>query len=217
MMISPGTYYELYLKGKNAKQIMTIIRSLKREISRLKNIMEHPEYQCMMHPNEAVRISCNRYYLEQAKQALNEVGGIYVPTKAELKAQQFDANIPYISKIEFFVGGFFNGYEKRTYTIEGDNVNTYIEHSLVLKPSNFDDNEIEKIDKTDFFESLADLHIGEWQRSYSPRRFGYEVLDGTQWHLYVYFSNGHRTVKIEGSNAFPYNFDRLTELFEVEV
>ena len=87
----------------------------------------------------------------------------------------------------------------------------------MLKPSNFDDNEIEKIDKTDFFESLSDLYIGEWQRSYSPRRFGYEVLDGTQWHLYVYFSNGHRTVKIEGSNAFPYNFDRLTELFEVEV
>ena len=217
MMISPGVYYEEYLKGKNAEQIMTVIRSLKREISRLKNIIEHPEYQCMMDPSEAVRISCNRYYLEQAKQALNKVGGIYVPTKAELKAQQFDANIPYISKIEFSVGGFFNGYEKRTYTIEGDNVNTYIEHSLVLKPSNFDDNEIEKIDKTDFLESLADLHIGEWQRSYSPRRFGYEVLDGTQWHLYVYFSNGHRTVKIEGSNAFPYNFDRLTELFEIEV
>ena len=217
MMISPETYYELYLKGKNAKQIMTIIRSLKREISRLKNIMEHPEYQCMMHPNEAVRISCNRYYLEQAKQALTEAGGIYVPTKAELKAQEFNANIPYISKIEFSIGGFFEGHEKRTYTIEGDIVNTYVEHSLMLKPSNFDDSEIEEMNKEDFLECLADLHIGEWQRSYSPRRFGYEVLDGTQWHLYIYFSNGHRTVKIEGSNAFPYNFDRLTELFEVEV
>ena len=217
MMISPETYYELYLKGKNAKQIMTIIRSLKREISRLKNIMEHPEYQCMMHPNEAVRISCNRYYLEQAKQALTEAGGIYVPTKAELKAQEFNANIPYISKIEFSIGGFFEGHEKRTYTIEGDTVNTHVEHSLMLNPSNFDDSEIEEMNKADFLECLADLHIGEWQRSYSPRRFGYEVLDGTQWHLYIYFSNGHRTVKIEGSNAFPYNFDRLTELFEVEV
>ena len=217
MMISPETYYELYLKGKNAKQIMTIIRSLKREISRLKNTMEHPEYQCMMHPNEAVRISCNRYYLEQAKQALTEVGGIYVPTKAELKAQEFNANIPYISKIEFSIGGFFEGDEKRTYTIEGDTVNTYVEHSLMLKPSNFDDSEIEEMNKEDFLECLADLHIGEWRRSYSTRRFGYEVLDGTQWHLYIYFSNGHRTVKIEGSNAFPYNFDCLTELFEVEV
>ena len=216
-MISPETYYELYLKGKNEKQIMTIIRSLKREISRLKNIMEHPKYQCMIHPNESVHISCNRQYLEKAKQTLTKVGGIYVPTKAELKAQEFNANIPYISKIEFSIGGFFEGYEKRTYTIEGDTVNTYVEHSLIFKPSNFDDSDIEEMNKEDFLKCLADLHIGEWQRSYSPRRFGYEVLDGTQWHLYIYFSNGYRTVKIEGSNAFPYNFDRLTELFEVEV
>jgi hypothetical protein len=217
MMISPGTYYELYLKGKNAKQIMTIIRSLKREISRLKNIMEHPEYQCMMHPSEAVRISCNRYYLDRAKQALSEAGGVYTPTKAELKAQQFNDNIPYIEKVEFSIGGFFDGHEKRIYTIEGDVVNTYIEHSLMLKPSNFDDAEIEKMTKDDFLDGIADLHIGEWDRNYSPRRFGYEVLDGTQWHLYIYFSNGSRTVKIEGSNAYPYNFDELKELFEVEI
>ncbi len=217
MMISPGVYYEEYLKGKNAEQIMTAIRSLKREISRLKNIMEHPEYQCMMHPSEAVRISCNRYYLDRAKQALSEAGGVYTPTKAELKAQQFNDNIPYIEKVEFSIGGFFDGHEKRIYTIEGDVVNTYIEHSLMLKPSNFDDAEIEKMTKDDFLDGIADLHIGEWDRNYSPRRFGYEVLDGTQWHLYIYFSNGSRTVKIEGSNAYPYNFDELKELFEVEI
>lgn len=32
MMISPERYYELYLKGKNEKQIMTAIRGLKKEI-----------------------------------------------------------------------------------------------------------------------------------------------------------------------------------------
>lgn len=45
MMISPENYYGEYLSGKDAKQIMTIIRGLKNEMGRLKNIMEHPEYR----------------------------------------------------------------------------------------------------------------------------------------------------------------------------
>ena len=81
--------------------------------------------------------------------------------------------------------------------------------NIDVLPSNFDDAEIEKMTKDDFLDGIADLHIGEWDKNYSPRRFGYEVLDGTQWHLYIYFSNGIRTVKIEGSNAYPYNFDEL--------
>ena len=72
MMICPETYYEEYLKGKNAEQIMTAIRGLKQEIGRLKNIAEHPDYQCMIHPSEGVRISCIRDYIERAKQALVE-------------------------------------------------------------------------------------------------------------------------------------------------
>ena len=111
MMISPGTYYEMYLKDKSLDEIMTAIRSLKREISRLKNIAEHPQYQCMIHPSEDVRISCNKDYLKVAKETLIKKGGIYIPTKAEIKIEEFDSNIPYINKIEFKMGGFFSGYE----------------------------------------------------------------------------------------------------------
>ena len=32
MMISPQTYYEMYLKGKSEKEIRSVIRELKREI-----------------------------------------------------------------------------------------------------------------------------------------------------------------------------------------
>lgn len=42
MMISPESYYEDNLREKDAKQIRTIIRGLKNEMGRLKNIMEHP-------------------------------------------------------------------------------------------------------------------------------------------------------------------------------
>ena len=63
MMIGPEGYYEEKLKGKSAAQIMTAIRSLKREISRLKNVIEHPEYQCMMHPSDETQLWCFRLYL----------------------------------------------------------------------------------------------------------------------------------------------------------
>lgn len=44
MMISPENYCEEYLREKDAKQILSIIRGLKNEMSHLKNIMEHPDY-----------------------------------------------------------------------------------------------------------------------------------------------------------------------------
>ncbi len=37
MMICPETFYEMSLKGKSKEEIMTVIRSLKRKITRLKN------------------------------------------------------------------------------------------------------------------------------------------------------------------------------------
>lgn len=215
MMIAPETYYEMNLKGKTPKEIMSAIRGLKQEIGRLKNVAEHPEYQCMMHPSESTRIWCYRLYLERAKQALIDAGGTYTPSKAEIKAAQFDANVPHISKVEFEYGGFFSGYETRTYTIDGEDLHMNVEHSLILKPSNLNEVEYEELDKETLLDGLLDLHIGEWRRNYDPSRFGYAVLDGTQWHLHIYF-NGAKPVKIEGSNDYPYNFDRLLSLFDID-
>ena len=114
------------------------------------------------------------------------------------------------------IGGFFNGYETRTYTVDADRVYIDIEHSLYFKPSNIGDCAIEKKDKGCLFESLKKLHIGGWRKNYSTKRFGYLVCDGTQWHLEIFYSNGHKPEKIYGDNAYPYNFNRLLELFEIE-
>lgn len=218
MMICPETFYDMELKCKSQKQIASVIRSLKQQIGRLKNIMEHPDYKrrTRMSPSESVQISYLRKYLLRAQAALIEAGGTYTPSAAEKKAMDFDDNIPYINRVEFCIGGYFGGYETKTYTIEGDKVCTYVEHSLNLKPSNFDDSEIDSMDKEEFFEQLENLHIGEWRKHYNTRRFGYYVCDGTQWSLEIYFSNGHKPVKIYGDNAYPYNFKRLLELFEIE-
>ena len=216
MMISPATFYEYELKGKSPEQIMTVIRSLKRRISKLKNTIEHPEYKVTMYPTEETQLLCSRDYLEVAKEALVKAGGTYTPTEAEKKDIAFKANIPYINKIEFEIGDFFGSFNTYTYTLKEDKAILYVDHSMIPRPSNLDECEPPFIDKEDLLDGLRDLHIGEWRKYYDPNRFGYMVCDGTQWHLYIYYSNGIKPVKIEGSNAYPYNFNRLMEVLEIE-
>ena len=211
MMISPETYYEEYLKDKTPEEILNAIRSLKREITRLKNIAEHPDYVCEMHPSESVRIFCSQEYLKRAKLALKESGGEYQPTKSELKAIEFDENIPNISKIIFSIGGFLCGEELVEVTITDDTAELkYCRSPIPVKPEEYD--KTETIEKASFFEELEHLHIGEWRKNYNLRRFGYTVLDGIQWELEIHYLNDNKPVKIYGDNAYPYNFDRLKDL-----
>lgn len=218
MMISPEGYYEEYLKGKTAAQIMTAIRGLKNEIGHLKNTMEHPDYgeQPIIYPSESSRMWCTRLYLERAKEAFVAAGGTYTPSQAELKAADFEENIPAISKLVFSIGGFFGGYETRTYTLDDEHLYLDVEHSLILKPTNFNIEPDYPCGKDEFLDGLRELHVGEWRSKYDLRRFGCMVLDGTQWELEIYFSNGHKPLKIYGDNAYPYNFDRFQELLGIE-
>jgi hypothetical protein len=214
MMISPEGYYEEYLKGKNEKQIMTAIRDLKHEMGRLKNTMESPDYgsEAIVMPSESTRLWCTRLYLDRAKQALIDVGGTYTPSKAEQKAELFDASILAISKVIFGIGGFFGGYETRTITVDEEHIHFDVEHSLILKPSNLPDGLDYPCDKEEFLDGIRELHIGEWRTNYMNPN----VLDGTQWELTIEFSDGHKPFKTGGSNAYPYNFAALQELLGVE-
>ena len=219
MMISPETFYEMRLKGKNEAEIMSVIRSLKHEIGRLKNIVEHPDYasrEVAMFPSETTRISCSRFYLERAIQALKEAGGKYVPSIAEQKAMEFESNIPYISKITFYIGGFLDGYNTRTYIIDKNMVRMTKAFSYVPEADTIGQGKVERIYKQWFLEGIKDLRIGEWRRKYDCRQFGCFVMDGTQWELEFHFSNGHKPVKICGDNAYPYNFDHLLDLLGIE-
>ena len=217
MMISPEGYYEEYLKGKTEAQIMRAIRGLKQEIGRLKNTMESPDYgkELIMHPSEDTRLHWTREYLERAKQAYAEAGGTYALSKSEEKAADFDSNLNTICKITFSIGGFFGGYrscvvelsnELRAYTKLWDD-----EEPLVLL-----DEDDEPFIKGTFIAALADLHIGEWRRRYSTQRFGYTVCDGTQWELEFEYNNGHKPVRFDGDNSYPYNFDKFQMLFGID-
>ena len=219
MMISPEGYYEEHLKGKNKEQIMTVIRGLKQEIGRLKNTMESPDYgvKPIMHPSEDTRLHWTREYLERAKQALAEAGGTYTLPKSEEKVSDFDANMDAICKITFSIGGFFGGY--RSYVVElSDRLKAYTKLWEDEEPlSLLDGDNEEPFTKDTFIAALRDLHIGEWLRRYSTKRFGYTVCDGTQWELEFEYSNGHKPVRFDGDNSYPYNFDKLQMLFGIDV
>ena len=117
MMISPEGYYERFIKNHNEKEIFREIRRLKREINCLKDTMENPDYQEKPHgfPSESTKIYWYRQYLEKAKEGLLELGKAYVPAKAEQKAEVFQESIPFLEKIVFEIGGFHEGYEKKTF------------------------------------------------------------------------------------------------------
>lgn len=168
---------------EKAAQIMTAIRGLKKEIGHLKNTMEHPDYgeQPIVHPSESTRLWCTRLYLERAKEALIEAGGTYTPSQAELKAAEFDDNISAICKLVFSIGGYFGGYETRTYTLDAEHLHLDVEHSHILKPTNFDIEPDYPCSKEEFIDGLRELHLGEWRSKYDLRRFSCMVLDGTQW------------------------------------
>ena len=216
MMICPETFYEYNLKGKNAEEILTVIRGIKREMGRLKNIMEHPEYVSMICPSEDVQISMSREYLQRAKQALDDVGGAYIKSKAELKVEEFENNIPYISKLVFSIGGCFCGNETYTVRLEEEHLRLWVSHSDIPVPSNLDIEQDYPMTKEEFLDGLKDLHIGEWRRNYNLKRFGYVVMDGTQWELEIEFNNGKKPVRVYGDNAYPYNFNKFQELLGIE-
>lgn len=218
MMISPESYFELYLKGKSEKEILSAIRGLKNQIGHLKNTMEHPDYgnAPLVHPTEAVRIWCTRLYLERAKQALLEMGVSYTPSQAEVKAKQFQDNIDYISKVRFEYGGYFGGYEFYTITVDEAHIHFNLEHSLYEKPTNLPVTTDYPMSKDDFLDGLRELYIGEWRPSYRTERFGYVVLDGTQWSLQFEYNNGIKPISYYGSTSYPYNFDKLKALFGID-
>ena len=217
MMISPEGFYEREIKGKDHESILRVISRLKREIAKLKYTMEHPDYgtEVIMCPTESTRLWCTRLYLERAKEALAEVGAPYEPTAAELRVMDFDANIGNISKIILNIGGFFSG--NRTYTVRLDEqLHFWVEDMFMPTPTNFDIPADYPMPKEEFLDSFAELHVGEWRKYYRPERFGYVVLDGTQWELTIEYSNGRKSFTSGGSNSYPYNFQKLTELFGIE-
>lgn len=68
----------------------------------------------------------------------------------------------------------------------------------------------------EFMDGIASLHLGEWRKKYTPKRFGYEVLDGTQWELEVQYNNGQKPFNVYGDNIYPHNFSGFLSLLGID-
>ncbi len=133
-----------------------------------------------------------------------------MPSKTELKDREFNDRLLSMKRFTFEYGGYFSGFLRRTYTVSDDTVLVESKHTLYSEQAGsilFD-----PIPKEEFIREIADLHIGEWKRNYIDAF----VDDGTQWSIDIEYEGSIRRVHFEGCNAFPYNFDDLLFLLDIE-
>lgn len=114
------------------------------------------------------------------------------------KILQDKRNIGSLSKITFEIGGFFEGRTEYVVEFAG-------EEALLTKSDMFSyDQKQSALDREEVLDALKELHIGEWEKCYDPMRFGYCVMDGTQWSVTFEYLNGKDALEISGNNDYPY-------------
>lgn len=216
MMIAPATYVEMELAGKSREQAIEEVKSLWKEIRRLKKIIEEePDSEEMMIcPMPDVRVSVYRDYIEAAREYFKDKGWEYEPEREEIADKALNDRLQDIQSIVIEYGGYFGGTEKRTITFEGEKILVEKEYTLrILSPEELQQNPAEEfhdMEKAEFLEEFADLHLGEWEKEYEDL----SVLDGTQWSVVIKFSSG-KVFKSYGSNRFPYNFSGFLDLVRI--
>lgn len=212
MIISTEDYYQKYFKDKNENEILRQIQSIRRNISKLKKIIEEKNIaEAHYFPSIEAQISCNRLYLKEGIKAFKNLGKVYTPSQLELKSIKFNENIKNISSLCFSIGGFFDGYDIYTIDITSAEAKFTVSHSFspLFEDINFDSKSF-YINKEKFLKKLENFYIGEWKRYYCQP----EVCDGTQWDLTIKFTNKIKFLEYGGSNCFPYNFAKFEKFIK---
>ena len=216
MMIAPATYVEMELAGKNREQAIKEVKSLWKEIRRLKKIIEEESdsEEMMICPMPDVRVSVYRDYIEAAREYFKDKGWEYESEREEIADKALNDRLQDIQSIVIEYGGYFGGTEKRTITFEGEKI--LVEKEYILRIPSLEElqedpaEEFHDMEKAEFLEEFADLHLGEWEKEYEDLN----VLDGTQWSVVIKFSSG-KAFKSYGSNRFPYNFSGFLDLVRI--
>lgn len=194
-------------------ELYSHIRGLKQKMGRLKNQLEHPDYQGLIE-EKLETIERLRKELGLAKQMYSQKVGIYPMSKKEQAIDTFERNLQDISKIVLTIGGFFSGYPNYVADFS-DSFSIYKEYFDSKEIIDLLDKWNQPYTKSSFLAEFHTIHVEEWDKSYSLRKFGYEILDGTQWELTIYYDDGIALVNYSGNNHYPYNFDQLTKLFNI--
>lgn len=194
-------------------ELYSRIRGLKQKMGQLKNQLEHPEYKGSIE-EKLETIERLRKELGLAKQVYSQKVGNYPMSKKEQAIDTFERNLQDISKIVLTIGGFFSGYPNYVADFL-DDFSIYKEYFDSKEMIDLLDKWNQPYTKSSFLAEFHTIHVEEWNKSYSLRKFGYEILDGTQWELTIYYGDGIDPVNYLGNNHYPYNFNQLTKLFDV--
>ncbi len=188
MMISPESFVEMGLQGKTREDAVKEVKSLLREINRLKRILENDPYleECMIKPGPQVKISVSRKHLTAAREFFKKQGWEYDMSKAEIKDMEFNDRINDIESINIEYGGFHCERESRKIKLDG------MTRNYLLR-------------------ELYDLHMGEWKRNYTDPC----IQDGIQWEVEIIYTDGKKRV-FSGSNAYPYNFKKFLDVVQMD-
>ena len=212
------------------ERIQKEIASVKRDIQFQKNYMERPNES--LTPKRSgkymYQLIKGRERLASLKNDLKKAGGEYKPDEADIRAAELLDNLLFLERLTFRIGGFCGGHHMYTvkaaydfveggpfyYTFADGSEKLSTTDPILVSCLNGSTEEIKTLEDLGCY--LQDIHLEEWLPEYWPDRFGVEIVDGTQWHLKVEFSNGYSAWESFGSNSYPYTFDDFQELFGLQ-
>ena len=206
MMLSPNCYYNQYIKDKSPEEIKKRIKGLIKQISYLNNSIEVGK-DLDMCPSYSTQSDMNRLYLEIARTEYAKYSNESTLTRKEKRGIEFNNKLNLLYKIEFQIGGYPSPWN--TYILEITNFEIITKDQYDFEFPTF-------LTKDYLLESLKSLYIGEWNKSYTPDKYGIQVLDGTGWDLKFYFKDGTKK-EYSGYNHCPYNFNQFLEILDIDL
>lgn len=198
-------------------EILTMhVLRLQKQKSQLKRKIEYHQIgkPRPLMESDALKINRYRQYIQDTLFALDKIGKAHLFIESRFEAIQFQKSIPFISRLDFYIGGYLGGLERYEIVIENDRA--YITYSLSDTPSvpPVIIMEPDYMSKKEFIAFMYSLHMGEWQNDYCTNRHNYMMLDSIVWEVNVYYENDLEMKEFSGLNVFPYNFSLFQSFFE---
>ncbi|MBE6635462.1 MAG: hypothetical protein E7617_04605 [Ruminococcaceae bacterium] len=211
MYISVDSYYDMYLKDKSLDVVNSEVQKLRSEIERLKRKMESPAYayESDVSVSGLEVVGIYRGYLKAALAELAKKQGVSsVLTEEEKRAMIIDSMLPDMTVLTLTVGCYLQ-YKYRLSVTESTATVT----SSVLGG----EAHTREVDRDKILSELSELHLGEWRDVYSPEQYGCTLSDPEKWQLRIEYNNGSAPYFSDGVGIYPYNFDELCRILEVDV
>ena len=201
-------YYEDRLDTDNLFQLESEIERAKREIKKLKKIIEAPDYCLGRCPSEDVFLSMEQGVLHQAKEKYISLGGVYFKDLEELREEEVVNNLNNLVKIELVKQSFNSSKQKVTIILEEEKPKIYIDNCEFIRDSMFSC----IFNKESIINLLKYYKVGEWKDFYSLEGYNMQILDGEVWQVKFVFSKGEDRV-CGGYCVYPWNFKDFLGIF----